>query len=177
MKTNLVIIILISLIVNCCITPKYLPTPDKLDTNTHGSYIQIICEKNDNINGELISVEKDYLIVLEEEFSKCRLVPINDILKYKLICAKQNKYGWTIPAGIAVPLLPFQDPAGGGLMPFQGFYPIFTIPINLIVTIAIASTAKNAYKYKSRDLSYTELRKFARFPQGIPPNVDMTIIK
>ena len=34
-----------------------------------------------------------------------------------------------------------------------------------------------AFTYTEKDMTYEELRMFARFPQGIPPNVDIKDIR
>lgn len=66
----------------------------------------------------------------------------------------------------------------GMLLPFiHGAISIFTLPIHLIVTITATATGENAFKYSDKNMTYDKLRMFARFPQGIPPNIKLANIK
>jgi hypothetical protein len=66
----------------------------------------------------------------------------------------------------------------GFLLPFiHGWYSIFTIPIHLIVTISVTASGENAFKYNNKKMTYEELKMFARFPQGIPPDIDLANVK
>ncbi len=104
-------------------------------------------------------------------------VPINDVKRFKLRYARPKHYGWTIPIGIILPLIPFTDPDGGGRMPFHGFFALLSIPVNLIVTIAVTKAGENAFKYNDKNMTYDKLKMFARFPQGVPTNIDLASIK
>jgi hypothetical protein len=53
----------------------------------------------------------------------------------------------------------------------------YTAPINLIVTISITVSGETAFQYSDKNITYDILKMFARFPQGIPPNMDLASIK
>jgi hypothetical protein len=54
---------------------------------------------------------------------------------------------------------------------------VFTAPINLMVTIVVTMSSEDAFQYNEKNMSYEKLKMFARFPQGIPLNIDVASIK
>ena len=161
MKTEIKLIGLLSIIISSCSYPRYMPSADQLDVNQYGSYIKIIQRKAPNSKGELIAIDTSKIIVLTEKTKQCRIIPINEIVSFSLHYAKPKPYRWTIPAyGIA--------------SLFHGVFLVFSTPINLTVTILASS---NPFKYSDKHMSFEKLKMFARFPQGIPPNVDIASIK
>lgn len=147
-----------------CYTPKNLPNRSNLDTDQYGSIIQVKSENLNTIEGELISVNANQLIVLNLESNKCVPIDIKNINSYKLWYAEPNHYGWTIPLYF---LSTFT----------HGFGLILTAPINLITTISISVAGEHAYRYTHINLTYEELKKFARFPQGVPSTISLSQIK
>ncbi len=102
--------------------------------------------------------------ILEEKTRKCETVLVSDIKHFELRYAKPKRYYWTIPICAAYPLI-------------HGFYAALTIPIHLIVTTIVTATGEAAFKYRDEGITYENLRMFARFPQGIPPGVELADIK
>lgn len=170
MKTKFSIILLFALIVSSCTTPAYLPTSDRIDINPSGSYIRVLRKTNENIeasatvNGELIAIDSNNIIVLSKRTHTCVTVPMNDVKRFELQYAKGKHYGWTIPV---FSLASFA----------HGLFGIFTIPLNLIVTTWVTASGESAFVYKGKNMTNDQLRMFARFPQGIPSNIDLENIK
>jgi len=164
MKTRIILIGLLLITISSCTSPSYLPSSDKIDVNEYGSYIKISGKTKSNIDGELIALDSSKIVILTETTKKCIIVPISDIRKFKLQYAQPKQYGWTIPL---YTLATFT----------HGFFLIFTAPINLIVTISVAAGGENAFTYSDKNMTYEKLKMFARFPQGIPPNIDLASIK
>jgi hypothetical protein len=164
MKTNILPFSLVILFLSSCLTPKYLPEFSKIDVNEYGSYIKITRKTSFKIDGELLAIDNDKIIVLTKETKKCLAVSFSDVKSFKLMYAKPKHYGWTIPAFIAYPFM-------------HGWYSVFTIPIHLVVTISVTATGENSYNYSDKNISMDKLKMFARFPQGIPPNLDLRNIK
>ena len=164
MKTNILITGLIAFIICSCTSPKYLPSSDKIDINEFGSYIELVRNTAPNIRGELIAIDTSKIVVLTEDANKCVVVPVSEVKRFSLRYAKPKHYGWTIPVFTL-----FTATHGVGLL--------VTAPINLIVTISVTTSGENAFKYSDKNISYNELMMFARFPQGIPPNIDLANIK
>ncbi|MBK6642764.1 MAG: hypothetical protein IPG39_16865 [Bacteroidetes bacterium] len=164
MKTNFALISLLLIIFTSCSTPGYLPTSYAIDVNEYGSYIKIIQKSASKIKGELIAIDNNRIIVMVAETRKCKIVSLNDVNHFKLRYAKPKHYGWTIPAFIVYPLI-------------HGYYSIASIPIHLIVTISVTVSGESAFMYSDKNMTYEKLKMFARFPQGIPPNVDVASLK
>jgi len=164
MKTKIILTGMLAIIISSCSSPGYLPSSDKIDVNQNGSYIIIRQKTTADIHGELIAINSNNIVVLSETTNKCMTVSINDVERFALRYAKPKHYGWTIPVGIVLPLI-------------HGFYSILTLPIHLIVTISVTSGGERAFKYSEKNMTYDKLKMFARFPQGIPPNIDLASIQ
>lgn len=164
MKTKIFIIALIAITISSCNTPGYLPSSDKIDVNEFGSYIKLTHLNTSIIDGELIAIDSNQIVVLTNEAKECVTVPLSEVKRFSLEYAKPKHYGWTIPLGIVLPLV-------------HGFYSILTLPIHLIVTISVTAGGENAFKYNNKKMSYEKLKMFARFPQGIPPDIDTASLK
>ncbi len=170
MKTRFTIIVLLALIISSCTTPAYLPASDRIDVNPSGSYIKIIRKSTENIeasaivNGELIAIDSNKLIVLSGRTNECIIVPMDDIKRFELKYAKGKHYGWTIPVFSLASVA-------------HGMFGIFTVPLNLIVTTWVTISGESAFMYKGKNMTYDQLKMFARFPQGIPSNIDLESIK
>jgi hypothetical protein len=166
MINKLAIIGCIVLLMSSCASRKaYLPDAETANTNAYGSFIKVKRYSTyTNVKGELIALDSSSIIVMDEKLDQCVRIPIEDIFEFKLRYANSRQYGWSIPFA--------------GILPFMhGFYSLLTIPTHLIVTIIVTSSGNRAYTYNSRVISYKELVMFARFPQGLPPNVDLSLIK
>lgn len=147
-----------------CATPSYLPEPERIPNHPFGSYIKLECKAGKNFSGELISVEKDHIILLGENTGKCVVVEKSQIQAFSLQYAQAKRYGWTIPVSSLVSLT-------------HGVFAVFTLPVNLITSIAVTTGGANAFVYKSENLAYKDLKMFARFPQGLPENVLLSDIR
>ena len=164
MKTNIALLGLFIVSLCSCSSSKYLPSSDKIDVNEYGSYIKLSNKAASNIVGELIAIDTNKIIVLSEETKTCMTVPVNEVKKFKLRYAKPKHYGWTIPVYTLATI-------------GHGWFLILTAPVNLIVTISVTASGENAFTYNDKDMTYDKLKMFARFPQGIPPNIDLASIK
>lgn len=164
MKIKIIITGLFAIIISSCTSPRYLPSSDKIDVNEYGSYISITRKKTSNIDGELIAIDSNKIIVLTENTKKCVTVPVNEVERFSLRYAKPKNYEWTIPVYTLSTIT-------------HGYYIILTAPVNLIVTISVTVAGKNAFKYSDKNMTYDKLKMFARFPQGIPTNIGIESIK
>ncbi|MCC6815267.1 MAG: hypothetical protein IT267_02525 [Saprospiraceae bacterium] len=164
MKTKIFILGLIVIMVSSCISKKYLPTSKKIDVNEYGSFIIIRYKKTSRTSGELIAVDSSTIVVLAEKTKKCMSVFVRDVDYFSLRFANPRNYGWTIPIYIILPFI-------------HGSFSVLTIPIHLITTISLTATGESSVIYTNKEISYEKLRMFARFPQGIPQEIDQTSIK
>jgi hypothetical protein len=165
MKTKLYLIGIITLLIGGCAATGHLPTSDKIDVFEYGSFITIAHKKSDQkLRGELIALDSNTMVVLSSETRKCVSIPVSEVRKFSLRYASPKSYGWTIPA---LSLLSLS----------HGYWSVFTIPINLIVTIAVETESRKSFRYDNENMTYEDLKMFARFPQGIPPGIALDSIK
>lgn len=166
MTTKLIIIAFLTILLGSCRTysPDYLPTSDMIDINHFGSYIIVFHKAHDYTRGELIAIDSSHVFVLSEETNTCIKIPIDNVEKFNLKYAETKHYGWTIPVSTLVSL------SHGALL-------LITAPINLIVSISVTSNAEKAFQYSDKEMTFEKLKMFARFPQGIPPKLNLSSIK
>ncbi len=160
------IVTMLLILVSSCSAPRYVPKLEEVPFSAYGSHIEVQQIKGSQIEGELIAVEDSALVLLTgaESAKQLQELPFNNISKFKLTYAQPQSYAWTIPVYTL-------STASHGL------FAIFTAPINIAVTSVVTSRGVNAFTYNEKVMEYKELRQFARFPQGIPPNVDRASIR
>ncbi|MFM7327428.1 MAG: hypothetical protein ACKO3B_01705 [Bacteroidota bacterium] len=164
MNTKLIRAALLILLLSGCSAPKYLPSPDTIDVNAYGSYIKLKQMSGSKLYGELIAIDSIRLVVLTNEEKNLVAIPVRTVEKFNLSYAKSKHYGWTIPLGILTPFI-------------NGFYSIFTLPLHLIVSITTTVSGEKAFTYSDKNMTYDQLKMFARFPQGLPQGFNMAEVK
>ncbi len=163
-KIDLLIFGVVFALVCSCGTTKNLPFSEDIDINEHGSFIKIY-QKPSSISGELISLDSNEMVVLTEKSAQCVIVPLKTVKKFKLIFANSKKYGWSVPL-FTIATAPL------GWIAVLG-----ATPVNIIVTTAVSESSNSAFTYKNKNISFEEMKMFARFPQGIPTNIKIDSIK
>jgi hypothetical protein len=166
MKTNCLLVVLgIISIFSSCQTQytKYLPSPETIDVNPYGAYISLRLKNKQLLKGELIALDTSSLIVLDQMSKKCVFVSMQDIEKFELKYANHKDYGGAIPLSGLVTLT-------------HGYWLLITLPVNLIVTVSVSQSSRHAFSYNKQTIPLSQLQMFARFPQGIPPGVEVALI-
>lgn len=167
MEHKLIILgILLALLSSSCKAPAYLPEVDEIGISEFGSLIKVNLSQGSDIEGELIVIDSENIIVLtkKKDIQKLRTISIADISSFKLTYAQPKNYGLTIPGSALVSLS-------------HGYLAIFTAPINIAVTSIITAHGANAFTYNNKNIIWEDLKMFARFPQGIPPHIEMANIE
>jgi len=164
MKNKTFLLGLLILIMSSCSVPAYLPSFDQIDVSERGSHIRLVHKTKSNIEGELISIDNNEIVVLVDDVEKCMTVPVSEVKRFSLRYAQPKNYDWTIPVFTLATLS-------------HGWFLFLSAPVNLIVTISVTVAGENAFKYSDKNMTYDQLRMFSRFPQGIPPNIDIADIK
>ncbi len=182
----------LGVLISSCTTISYLPTSDKIGTNRFGSYIDLSSNNGDHTKGELIAIDSTSITILSYQdtteitgFQRIKnrqrdsishalklnkpnmflhIVPIKTVKGFSLRYATGKDYTWSILLGMLLSLS-------------HGIYALGSLPINTIATGSITDNGINAFSYNNKTISYTKLKMFARFPQGIPPNVDLNKIR
>jgi len=168
MKTKIGFLVLIILGITGCSSPKFLPSADTIDINHYGSHISVNYITGDKINGELIAINTEEMVVLtgsdEKNNKRCVSFPLTEIKSFRLAYASPKHYGWTIPTFTLFTIA-------------HGWFLVLTAPINLITTIAVTTSGENAFVYSNKNMTYDKMKMFARFPQGLPPGIDLANIQ
>jgi hypothetical protein len=156
------------MVISSCTTPAYLPAYNNIDENQYGSYIEVYLKTGSYVNGELIAIDTNTIVVLQESENnaskKIATVKIIDTNRFLLRYARPKNYGWAIPLYTLASIS-------------HGIFAVFTVPLNLIVTISVGVGGERAFTYTDRKMTFDKLKMFSRFPQGIPPEIDMASIK
>ena len=164
MKTKIFSILTIFLMVVAgCSVPDYLPKTKEIDVNQYGSYIKISRIDGSAVNGELLAADTISLVVLVVNNGQklVTIVPAGEVKDFKLRYAQPKNYWWAV--------IPYTLSCAT-----HGWFAIITAPVNLVATLAIALVAENSFVYNVNDIRYADLKMFARFPGGIPPNIDLS---
>jgi hypothetical protein len=158
--------ILLALLNSSCKAPAYLPEVEEIGVNEFGSSITVNLSKAADIKGELIAIDSENLIVLtkEKEIKQIRTIPFTDISSFKLKYAQPKNYGLTIPGSALVSLS-------------HGYLAVFTAPLNIIVTSIVTARGANAFTYNDKNISWEDLKMFARFPHGLPAHIEVSDIE
>lgn len=174
MSRHIIVIVVSILITSSCSVNKYVSTPKEISTFVNGMYFKGEKKKGNSLDrffkGEIIAVEENGLHLLT--FGKIDTViylPKNDVKRGKISIAlssdKPGKYGaWGL-----INFLPFA----------HGVFGVFSLPITAITTGTIISdAARGGYRIRyPKEIAWEDMHKFARFPQGIPSNIDLRDIK
>jgi len=170
MKTKFIVAafaVLLSLS-SCTYSPDYLPESEEIDVNQYGSYISLYRNEKETIWGELIAVNSLKFIVLSKpEDSPVRtikIIPVKEVSKYYVKYAEGVSYGGAVPLFMLASLT-------------HGYYALISLPVNLLLTIGIASSGDSAFTYDADEISVMDLKMFARFPQGLPPGIEVNKIR
>lgn len=114
--------------------------------------------------GELIAVDLFGIYLLEETSGKVIRIERSSMKNYELFPAKARSYAGFIPLTM-------------GLSVTQGVIGIFTLPVNLITTVSVAVAGSEALTYNEKELEYDRIYMFARFPQGLPNEIELSKLK
>lgn len=165
------ILIAFCVIVLCgCSTVKApqgsVPRRKAIVTDAFGGWISVSSKTiQSTIQGELIAISSDSVLIMSE--SKVQVLSKVDIDNARIIFFNNESgaySGWTFLNSLATIS--------------NGYFLVFTLPINLITGISTASgEAKRINYYDYPALTWEELNKYARFPQGLPDQVDTKEIK
>lgn len=155
---KLIFFIVTMICFSACKSPKYLATPENFKYETKGLILSYEVSKDSTMLAEIIEVGKNTITLL----------PVNSPSP-KLIEVKKNN----IPEAEIIISLTSNNPKA--ISTWAGLLNIpFPTPVHLLINIPIMNdAAKGTYRTKyPQNVSWAELYKFARFPQGIPESID-----
>ncbi len=147
------------------------PGAKTLQTEAYGSWVNIRISNTDTrfedyqLSGEFIAVSNDSVFVLNQ--NQLIAVSIDNIQKARLV--EYNSH-----AGELGPLVLL----GALSTASHGFYLLLTAPLLWILggSLAVSSRSRDPILDYPKH-SFSEMRKFARFPQGLPKNLNHNALK
>lgn len=138
----------------------WLPNAELAGIWTNGGWATLRqAGETQNVEGELIALQADTVFVLTTD--GLRAVPIGDG-DYLRVAGYDSEWGgiagWTVTGTLSTAT--------------HGFYLVLTAPLWILVGTSSAAVASWApiMRYPACDLE--ELAAYARFPQGMPPDLD-----
>jgi hypothetical protein len=171
MKNNMFLFPLIFiLILLSCSTPSYLSKPADFKNFVKGFYIAGVLNNQIYISGELIVANDSCIWLLPVNTNNpIYHVSRESIKKFNLFIASTSDKPEMISTWSL--LAPFTTLG-------HGWYGMYSIPSNIILNSIIgggASYSRYIIHYPN-NISWSDLNKFARFPQGLPPGVNLNEI-
>jgi hypothetical protein len=161
MKTRtFAIIVIMALLPAGCFVPKQLPLPEDAGADPYGSVIRVTMLNYRQVRGELLAADTSGMIILPMKGKTTTPVMIRKgtYFNYRVYYARPKDYRWTIPLSALISVA-------------HGWFLVFTLPANLLVTSMTTAKAAKAFSYNQDDLSPDQLGRFSRYPQGLPPDI------
>lgn len=152
-----------------CNTKRYLPSPSEFKYHVKGLYIACNVEAGNKVSGELISVDSQALLVRPldglgglRKITKDELSSAEIHVSQTLENSRKIKT-WATYLGASTLL--------------HGAYLIFTLPINMVVFSGMTNEGGIYRISYPNQIDWDELKKFARFPQGVPNHLSANQIQ
>lgn len=166
MHSKIIAAILVSILVSCQ-RIGFLPKPNQVGIWPYGGMIVGRDTNQSLVKGELIAIDSGKIYVLVQNANS----PNRTLVSYptsKFNFQKIQYANKTDRMGSAIPLSLLASFTGG-------YFFILTFPINLITTLSVVHSGNLDYQYTNKNKP-DQLQMFARFPQGIPPGVNLSDI-
>jgi len=142
--------------------PSFLPTPHQAEQDGYGGWIRVQHHDDTEVEGELLAATPDTLHVLS--FNGWLAVPVNKV-RVATLTAFRVPLDGIITWG-----------AFGGMSTLShGWFLILTLPTWIVASTLAGASASKAPRVRSVDPA--KLAPFARFPQGLPPDIDRAAIR
>jgi hypothetical protein len=166
---SILIIGFIALLSNCATVKApsgSVPTRTEITTDAFGGWISAsLKSRQEAIQGEFIAVSTDSIYILTG--NKAQGYALTSVDKARIVMFNTNTalyIFWTV---------------GGSLATLSnGDFLVFTLPLTLVT--GIVTTSAEAHRinfYDYPQFTWEELKKYARFPQGLPEKISITDIK
>ena len=143
----------------------WLPKPTEAQTAAYGGWIELtyLGSEERHTDGELIAVSAESVWVLSG--NEGLAIPTAGVKRGKLTAYAAQKGGltlWTVVGTLSTIS--------------NGAFLIFTAPMWIIGGSLAVGGESRAPQRKSPSLAWVELAPFARFPQGLPPGIELTTL-
>jgi len=158
-----------ALMAACMATPGpkgWLPSPKEALSDAFGAWMIVKYASNTGektAEGEFIAVEKNKVYLLTEMGPE--EIPTPKVLHVIYATYKEKRIS---PAWTILGLLSTAS---------HGAWAVISAPIWLITGIIHSSAESTSGITESDSIAWEEIRKYARFPQGIPQGMDLRLLK
>jgi len=139
----------------------WLPTPQQAQTDGYGGWIRVEYQAGSELEGELLSATADTIHMLSDRWIA---VPLSQVKQATLT-------GYDV----RIQRLELWGVLGAVSAFSHGFFVLITGPTWIVASTAGAANASVAPRTMST--SPTALNMYARFPQGLPSDIDRTTIR
>ena len=150
-----------------CTPITYLSTPVDFKYQVNGLIMECFLKDSKNVfKGEIIEVSDTAVTILPlNQITRIITIPESEILKADIIISLTSNKPKPLNSRAFLPNITSLG---------HGFFSVLTLPINLAVTSSIsADIAMGTYRVKyPAEVEWKDLKKFARFPQGLPEGID-----
>ena len=165
MNKYLLFVMLAGFFASCGI-PRGLPGPEDLPHETRGAHIHVQKSFREHLNGELIAVHGDELVVLPDlrQYEGPVVFHVDDIYRFRIYYAQGISYNWALLIYPPNSIL-------------HGVFGLISLPATILFTSLLHFGSVNEYALRPKDVSLEELKKFSRFPQDVPEGVDLKDIR
>jgi hypothetical protein len=165
------LLLCVILVLSSCSSASYLTKPKDFKYQIKGLFIETTLKDESITIGEIIEVDSvDIKILPLYQKNGIQTITKDEIQSAEVIIALTSDDSKKIStwAGLL-----------NVLSIGHGYFGALTLPVNLAITIPMANdAAKGTYRVKYPDnITWYEMSKFARFPQGIPKNIAQNDIK
>lgn len=163
MKINLPLFVGLLFFASCKL-PSYVPKVKDVGINSYGAHIVAIQKSTLETHGELIMVDSLNIVVLSNQGDSCVKIAKDQIAQFRLFYARSGQKARIIPLYTLVTI-------------FHGIFAVITAPLNLIVTSSVFINDRSELSYTENDITFDQMKMFARFPQGLPEGIALEWIK
>lgn len=156
---------------NTVVSPQgMVPKRNGLPDDAYGGYITLQTKQNTGYAGELIGTRNDSLVILSNNLF---YIHKTEILNGRIIIYEPNHYRQGLL--FAIPNLFLL-----GLIGNYGFAPVVTSLLFTGLNLGALGIAKTTEELKYNYIDWTgdgsEVLKYARFPQGIPAQLNLKLL-
>lgn len=156
-----------------CLSNKYLPKPSELKQHTKGLYIDLKLNGESSVLGEIIEVNPEEVNILPIKI-------INSTVYHGALTTIKKEQINRARIGVATisdnpKKIKNLATTASVISIGHGWFAIITLPSSLAIGISTVNGSMSI-RYPM-DISWDQMNKFARFPQGIPKSINPINIK
>ncbi len=165
---NIKIIAAVLFLLIGCKTKEYLPKPYEMNYYTKGMWLECKLPDKTTSSGELLALNEKQAFILPLN-SKVQTIEKSNIQSAVLYLSLTADHPEELRGATFIPFLTLT----------HGIFLILTLPINLLIAGPIIDSQRaGTYILEYPEaVTWEELAKFSRFPQGIPKGLDIYTLK